>query len=79
MIGKFGITGAFAVVCLYTPEVVPTTIRSVSLTCTLLTTRALYQPTDGILRSATRTGEVTVLTTLCPSLKSQVLYNCTQL
>jgi len=28
MIGKCGISGAFAVVCLYTPEVFPTTLRS---------------------------------------------------
>ena len=28
MIGKFGISGAFQVLCLYTPEVFPTTIRS---------------------------------------------------
>jgi len=27
MIGKFGISGAFAVVCLYTPEIFPTTLR----------------------------------------------------
>jgi len=27
MIGKFGISGAFAIVCLYTPEVFPTTLR----------------------------------------------------
>jgi len=28
MIGKFGISGAAAVVCLYTPEIFPTTLRS---------------------------------------------------
>ena len=28
MIGKFGISGAFGVVYLYTPEVFPTTLRS---------------------------------------------------
>ena len=28
MIGKFGIAGAFGVVYLYTPEVFPTTLRS---------------------------------------------------
>ena len=28
MIGKFGISGTFAVVALYTPEIFPTTLRS---------------------------------------------------
>jgi len=28
MIGKFGISGAFSVVALYTPEIFPTTLRS---------------------------------------------------
>jgi len=28
MIGKLGISGAFGVVCLYTPEIFPTTLRS---------------------------------------------------
>jgi len=36
MIGKLGISGAFAVVCLYTPEIFPTTLRSMSLSVWLL-------------------------------------------